>query len=216
MLEESFPLTAALVDRLIAEAREEVRSFVKPADQYREPKLVIARYTAAIAVNFTDWLGKTYPWARHEIAQYALKDNLRCEQSQDHVGMLLNFTKGAGVRVMAEDFEWVAEPVEAIRKLLGRVCDAGFTGLAILAILENTSQVFIPVLEEMGKTLGVTDLTYTRVHGEADVEHSDAFIKALRAEWTMGHRDTQALACDALDAVLGLLHRIFEEVPTTA
>lgn len=216
MSKESFPLTSALVDGLITDARGRVRSFVKPAAQYRDPKLVIARYTAAIAVNFTDWIGKTYPWARHEIAQHALKDNLRCEQSQDHVGMLLDFAKAAGVRVTAEDFARVAEPVEAIRKLLGRVRDAGFTGLAILAILENTSEMFIPVLEEMGKTLGVTDLTYTRVHGEADVEHSDAFIRALKAEWTMGYRDTQAQICDAFDAAVKLLRRIFEEVPTTA
>lgn len=199
-----------LVDRLIREACEKVQGFVKRADEYDNPKLVIARYVAAVAVNFTDWIGKTYPWARHEVAQHALKDNLRCEQSQDHVGMLLNFAKQAGVQATAEDFDYVSEHVEAIRKLLGKVEDAGFTGLVILAVLENTSEVFIPVLEEMGKKLGITDLTYTRVHGEADAEHSDAFVAALKAEWTMGYKDHEGLTYNATNVAVEFLRRIFE------
>lgn len=202
-----------LVDRLIREAVEKVRGFVKRADEYDNPKLFIARYVAAVALNFTDWIGKTYPWARHEIAQCALKDNLRCEQSQDHVGLLLDFAKQAGAQATVEDFDYVSEQVAAIRKLLGKVEDAGFTGLVILAVLENASEVFIPVLEEMGRMLGVTDLTYTQVHGEADVEHSDAFVVALKAEWTMGYKDHESLAYNATHAAVEFLRRIFEEPP---
>lgn len=102
------------------------------------------------------------------------------------------------------------QKVTVIRNLLSDTLNAGLTGLVILSVLEKTSEIFIPVLEDMGKSLGVTDLTYTQVHGEADAKHSEAFICALKAELAIGyHYDT--LTRSAADAAVGLLQRIFEE-----
>src|SRR6185503_914166 len=96
------------VDEHIRKAREAVSGFVKTAEEYPNPRFIIARYTAAIAVNFTDWMGKTCPWARHELAQHALKDNLRCEQADNHAGMLLNFAAQANAMPSEEHYMHVS------------------------------------------------------------------------------------------------------------
>ncbi|MBX4210839.1 hypothetical protein KW783_02590 [Candidatus Parcubacteria bacterium] len=209
-----------LVDRLISEARDKVKGFVKPADEYGNPRLIISRYVATVGINFTDWIGKTYPWTRHELAQYALKDNLRCEQSEDHIGMLIKFAEHAMYFPEWNQFAHSKE-VRVIRQLLSNIEDAGLTGLIILAILENTSEVFIPVLEKLiqkfhllhRKTYGSADLTYTQAHGKADAKHSDAFTAALKAEWTMGYRNHEGIVFNASNAAVNFLRRIFEETP---
>lgn len=199
------------VDLLIQEARKEVEGFVMPADEYTDHRLIIARYVAAFAVNFTDWIGKTLPWARHELAQFALRDNLRCEQGQDHIGMLLNFARQAGVHATDLGSYHVSQKVAMIRNLLRDTSNAGLAGLVILSVLEETSKIFIPVLEDMGRRLGITDLTYTQVHGEADAQHSEAFIRALKAELAVGYQDYDILTRSAANAAVGLLQKIFEE-----
>jgi hypothetical protein len=204
-----------LVDRLILEACEKVRGFVKRADEYNNPKQIIARYVAAVAGNFIGLIGMTYPWVRHEGAQHALKDNLRCEQGHDHIGMLHDFAKQAGVTATTEDFDYVAGHLKAIRNLMSYVADAGLIGLVFLAVLESTSVVFIPVLEDIGKKLDVTDLTYTKVHGEADAKHSAALVAALKAEWTMGYCYHEGHVKNAIGVVVEFLRRIFEEEPLT-
>lgn len=74
--------------QFISNAKAEVREMILRSDV--DSRTIIARYTAAVAVNFTDWIGKTIPWARHETARHALVDNLRCESVHDHVKMPLN------------------------------------------------------------------------------------------------------------------------------
>src|SRR4051812_15565460 len=76
---------------LISDAKSRVKGIVAASEI--DLRIVIARYTAAIAVNFTDWIGKTIPWVRHEVAYSSLVDNLRCEAGHDHVGMLLRFAE---------------------------------------------------------------------------------------------------------------------------
>ena len=203
------------VDQNIEAARQAVRGFVKTAEEYPNPRFIIARYTAAIAVNFTDWMGKTYPWARHELAQHALKDNLRCEQMQDHVGMLLNFAAQANASPSEEHYMHVAVEVGEIRLLMSKVEDAGIVGLTILAILETMSEVFIPVLEKLGEQCGVSDFEYTRIHGVADVAHSKAFVAALKAEWSMGYTYHEGVVNNAVWVTVALLRRIFQDTHAT-
>ncbi len=122
----------------------------KPANQRR----LIGRYTAAFAVNFTDWIGKTYPWVRHELAQHALKDNLRCEQTQDHIGLLMRLASACKATPTMQDHRDACEQVIAIRKNLTRTnTNAGLRGLAILAHLESMSEVFIQCLVQLHKSL---------------------------------------------------------------
>lgn len=192
---------------LISNAKEQVREIVE--NSRTDSQTVIARYTAAVAVNFTDWIGKTIPWARHETAHHALVDNLRCEAVQDHVKMLLNFAMFSKAMPDREDYAHTYLEVANIRKLFAEPSTAGLSGVALCAVLENTSEIFIPDLARRAKELGCTDFTYTNVHGEADVEHSNAFLKATEAEETMGYRNAEYFVKDAAELAVALIARIY-------
>lgn len=192
---------------LISNAKERVRWIVE--NSKTDSRTVIARYTAAVAVNFTDWIGKTIPWARHETAYHALVDNLRCEASQDHVGMLLRFAAHSKAMPDHKDYAHTYDEVASIRKLFAEPATAGLSGVALCAVLENTSEIFIPDLARRAKELGCTDFTYTNVHGEADAEHSDAFLRATEAEETMGYRSAEYFVNDAAEQAIALIARIY-------
>ena len=115
---------------------------------------LIARYTAGVAGEFQAWLGITYAYARHENAQHALKDNLRCELGQDHIGMLYKFAGQIGALPTSDHRMYVEEHIKRLRLLFGDTRTVGLAGLTVLAVLENASQVFIPVLADVAKSLG--------------------------------------------------------------
>ncbi len=188
----------------IDQAKQDVRRIVESSQG--NARGVISLYTAAFAVNFTDWLGKTYPWVRHERSRFALADNIRCESVEDHVGMLLNFARSCRV---TPGFGALDPQLRDIRMLFVNPVDAGLKGLALCTILECTSTVFIPDLERRAQELGCTDFTYTRVHGEADAEHSRAFVEALSSEITMGYENPNHSIDKALAATIELLRSIY-------
>ncbi len=202
------PERPTIVRTIIGDSKHEVDSIV--CGSTKDNHSVIATYTAAVAVNFTDWIGKTLPWARHELARYALTDNLRCEAVQDHVGMLLNFAFYSDATPEAEHYQHVRGAVFEIRQLFADPKTAGLSGVALCAVLENTSEIFIPDLAKRAKECGCKDFTYTDVHGIADVEHSDAFTKATIAELTMdyGLHDEQ-IVLKAATLAVNLIRAIY-------
>ena len=193
--------------KFISNAKNEVGRII--AHSKVDSRTIIARYTAAVAVNFTDWIGKTIPWARHETARHALVDNLRCEAVHDHVRMLLNFAALSKAMPDREDYAHTYDEVTDIRKLFAEPTTAGLSGVALCAVLENTSEIFIPDLARRAKECGCTDFEYTNVHGEADVEHSDAFLRATEAEQTMGYRNPEYFVRDATELAVALIARIY-------
>ena len=195
------------INEHILDAKIKVQKIV--TESKKDPHVVIARYTAAVAVNFTDWIGKTIPWTRHEAAYNALVDNLRCESSQDHVGMLLRFAALSKALPNREDYAHTDMEVAAIRKLLAEPATAGLSGIALCAVLENTSEIFIPDLARRAEKCGCTDFTYIDVHGAADVEHSYAFLKATEAEQTMRYQDSDFLVTAATETALALIAKIY-------
>ncbi len=170
---------------------------------------VIARYTATFAVNFTDWLGRAYPWVRHELSQHALKDNLRCEAEQDHVEMLLAFAHSCGAEPTPFEHSLMRGPLRDVRALFKKSENAGLGGLALCAVLEGTSAIFIPDLAKRGAELGCKSFAYTDVHGEADIEHADAFTKALEAECGMGYSNPELTCHRGAEAALRLIRVIY-------
>lgn len=196
-------------DKIIENAKVEVRKIVDGGKKVVSSQVVIARYTAAMAVNFTDWIGKTIPWIRHEIAYCALVDNLRCEAGQDHVGMLLRFATFSESMPTRENYAYIHDEVANIRKLFAEPATAGLSGVALCATLEVTSEVFIPDLADRAVDLGCADLTYTNVHGEADAEHGRALLKAVEAEATMGFHDAGYFIENAAQRAVALISRIY-------
>lgn len=70
--------------------------------------------------------------------------------------------------------------------------------------------VFIPDLEERAIELGSANLRYTEIHGIADIEHSEAFLKALELELTMGYENGEAKAFHVVDIALALVEKIYK------
>jgi hypothetical protein len=173
------------IAQLITDTKEMIQ--YKVSNSKAGDRDVLARYTAATAVNFTDWVGKTIPWVRHELSRQVLIDNLRCETADDHVGMLLNFATLSGAMPERADYAHVEDDLKNVRSIFNPIQQAGLSGLALCAMLESTSEIFIPDLAERAKRLGCKDFTYTDVHGVADVAHSDGAIRALECEVTMGY-----------------------------
>ena len=69
-----------------------------------------------------------------------------------------------------------------VKEVRHRCTTSPCEGLAVMATLENASLVFVPWLRAAAVRLGSTDLTYADKHGEADVLHADAFVRALESE----------------------------------
>ena len=195
------------IENIIDSAKNKVKTIVE--NSQTSPELVISRYTAAVAVNFTDWIGKTIPWIRHENAYYALVDNMRCESVEDHVEMLLNFAKLSDSMPNKSDYEFVEKEVQEIRKLFRDPASAGLSGVALCAVLENTSEIFIPDLAKKAKERGCENFTYTDVHGEADVEHSQAFTEATGKELTMGYHNHEIVIEKAMETGINLIRKIY-------
>lgn len=195
------------IKKIIIKAKKKVGNVVNLSKV--DSSTVIARYTAAVAVNFTDWIGKSIPWVRHEDAYHALVNNLRCEAAEDHVGMLFKFASLSKSVPERDHYEYTKKEVGEIRKLLRDPATSGLTGVALCAVLENTSEIFIPDLAKKAKACGCNDFTYTDVHGEADIEHSQAFVKATESEIQMGYGNKNVLIQKAVDAAIDLIARIY-------
>ncbi|MEK7151495.1 MAG: iron-containing redox enzyme family protein [Patescibacteria group bacterium] len=208
------------VKELINDTRDTVRARLHLLDWAKHPdevlKGIVRRYTAAVAINFTDWMGKTLPWVRHELARYALADNLRCETVENHADMLLDFACYCDATPDDDSYRFTNRQVQEIRRLLSNPLMAGVVGLTVMTLLEAISQEFIPILEKIAIRLGASNsqLQYTQVHGMADVAHADNFTKALKAELTMGYGiEANHDIREAKLAVERLLNSIFISSP---
>jgi len=193
----------------LASATASAKTFLKPLDGASDDiaRKTIKRYTAAIEGNFLAWMGGASISARSVVSKFAADENLWVEIRDDHPSMLRNFAKCAKAEPDAEDFQYVHDEVMKIRNLVGEL--SGVKNITLMAALENTSASFIPYLAELAKKLGCTDLTYTDVHGEADIEHANQFLEALSDEQKLGYQNAEKEIDDTLALTLGLLKKIF-------
>ena len=193
----------------LANATVSVKNFLRPLSSLSDDDVrkVIRRYTAAIEGNFLAWMGGASISARSVVSKFAADENLWVEIRDDHPSMLRNFAKCTKTEPDAEDFQYVHSEVMKIRNLVGEL--SGVKNIALIATLENTSTSFIPYLAELAKRLGCTDLTYTDIHGEADIEHANQFLEALSDEQNQGYQSAEKEIDDTLALTLGLLKKIF-------
>lgn len=195
------------MNEAIKKAGERVRLLLpKEATSKEEAVFIIRRYTAAIEGNFVSWMGAAAISARSVEGRYAASENLWVEMKDNHAGMLRAFAKAAGAEPEKADYQSVENAVESIRTMVAEM--SGLKNLTLMAVLENTSAEFIPPLEKLAQQLGSTNLTYTKVHGEADIAHADQFT------WAVGHESTHYPNADkqiaaAVDAAIKFLEVIF-------
>lgn len=195
------------INDTISQARNLVESFLPKEDVSDErARLIIRRYVAAIEGNFVSWMGAAAITARSVQGRYAASENLWVEMKDDHAGMLRAFARGAGAEPLAEDHQSMAVAIQSVRTMVGEM--SGLRNLALMAVLENTSAAFVPLLETLAVQLGAPDLTYTKVHGEADIAHADQFAWALEHEMPH-HEGAEKIVEDTIAASAEFMRAIF-------
>lgn len=193
--------------RLFEQARERIRVSLPANELTNEEALAfIRKYTAAIEGNFVAWMGAAAISARSVQGRYAASENLWVEMRDDHAGMLHAFARAANAEPTADDFASVAEAVASVRSMVAEM--SGLKNLVLMAVLENTSAQFIPLLEKLAVQLGSTNLTYTKIHGEADVAHADQFLWAVEQE-REHYGDADAAISSAIGVSVAFLEQVF-------
>lgn len=187
---------------------QEVRSFLPPDSLDKETKRKILRkYVAAIEGNFVSWMGAAAISARSVQGRYAASENLWVEMRDDHAGMLRDFARSAHCEPELEDYQAISMAVGDIRGLVAEL--SGLGCLMLMAVLESASGVFIPWLENTAKELGSTNLRYTQVHGEADIDHADQFAWAVTHEMAF-YEDPEKILQESARNTTCLLKVIFQ------
>jgi hypothetical protein len=178
------------------------------ADRGLQSRRVIAVYTA-MASNFIAWLAVAGHFVKSEVAKTALLQNLQCEVGDNHRGMLLDFAEKCDALPDYDDYQYVSGDVGLVWALLRDPEYRGLRGLAVVATLEYLSLTFVPELARRAEECGCTDHQYPRVHGEADIAHSDILLKALKAEIGADYRSAETVVIGAVKAAEDLVRRIF-------
>ncbi len=168
---------------------------------------ILEKYGAAIEPNFTYWMSAAMLSAKSKEARNTAEENLTVEIEQDHRKMLRFLLEQTDAIPNYSEYLTVKLQTEKIHEIASK--GNGLANLTVIAILENASLIFIPKLEEISIALGATDLKYTKVHGEADLAHAQAFLKALEYE-KQQHNNPNELILEASNATYGLLNQIFK------
>lgn len=192
---------------ILSQAEAQIKEII--GNSTANSRTVIGRYTAAAAINFTDWISKTLLWVRHPIARYALSENLQVESVDDHVGMLYNFAASCNAWPREQDSRYIYPELVAVRALFADPLTAGLSGATIIALVERGSLSFMLDLAWRGKECGCGDFTYTDVHSMVDLGHSAEAAEAAEKERGMGYQNPELIMERATEAVVSLVRKIW-------
>ena len=144
---------------------------------------VVQLYTTAFQSYFLSWLAQTALAAKSALAREVALENLAVEQSENHPDLLYHFAESAMALPTSIGQSWLHAHLHDIQLLFAQ-SESNLGGVALIALLENYSLRFIPVLDAIGVRLCLAKHArrYTQVHGEADIAHAHRFSLALDAE----------------------------------
>ena len=195
------------IHKKLEQARNNVKSKLKTIDVFsvEQAKDILARYTAGIEGNFVQWMGAAVIYARSPQGKYAATENLDVEVKENHPAILREFAKSAKAEPSLEHYQAVDAVVASMRTLIAS--GNGLEALTVMATIENTSTAFVPYLAGLAKKRGSTNLHYTHIHGEADVEHARQFVWAVEHELKQ-HDDAEKKIDLAINKTLHYLNTI--------
>ncbi len=197
------------VPLMLGESKQRVLSTLPPENSLdaNSARMIIRRYAAVFEGNFVSWMSAGVISARSPYARFAATENIWVELRDNHPGMLKTFAVSCGALPHPDDVVTVLVEVDAIRKLVGEL--SGIKCIALMAFLENTSEVFIPYLASLAHRLGSSNYDYTNVHGKADALHAEQFLKALEEESVQSYPNPQGDIEEVFCKALLLLKSIF-------
>jgi hypothetical protein len=192
----------------IAIAKESIHRIVR--DSRAADAVIISNVRVAFPYKFTHVLGATAAFlGEYPEALKAINDNMRDEVTQDHVGMAIRFAAAANA-VPSWENEAHMEPIcNRIRQSFAKPAHAAKYGIALLAMLETTSQIFIPDLAMRAKRLGSTDLEFCDVHGVADIDHAEELCRAAAIVYGNAASGDEELLASAIADGVAFIGRIY-------
>lgn len=195
---------------IFKDAKNRIKTYLIPIESISDIQAsqILARYAAAFEGNFITWMAAASVSARSIYSKFAADENIYVEIQEDHPGMLRRFVTSAGVQVGEDAFLQVQNEVNSLRKLVSEI--SGLKNITLMAVLENTSTVFIPYLYELAAKLNATDFMYTNVHGEADIKHAEQFLEAMEKEYVQGYSQPMGDISETVELTCALLEKIFK------
>ncbi len=167
---------------------------------------IIARYTAAIAGNFVPWMAAAAVSARSIEARFVCETNIRDEMQENHPGLLYAFAKSANALPAVDDSLQTDDVIHGMRTTVAQM--NGLKNIAIMAVCENASLIFIPFLAALAQKCNGQDFRYTDIHGVADKEHAEKFLWALNCEMA-AHENAESTVEEAATMLVNFFKGIF-------
>ena len=143
-------------------------------------RTLLARYTASVEGNFVAWMGAAAIYARSLEGQFAAKENLYVELRDNHPQMLRDFSIASTSEPEFKDYSSISQEVVRMRSFIASA--NGLQVLTVMAVLEATSELFIPYLEMLAMKRNSQNIIYTRIHGLFDKSHAQQFAWAIEHE----------------------------------
>jgi hypothetical protein len=140
-------------------------------------KIILSRYKYVFEGNFITWMTSSYLFAQSLEAKQNSFENIWVEVIQNHPGLLHEFARAASINI---DTDQIDESISKIREQISQ--QKSVYSITLMALLESSSAIFVPYLENLAISLGVKDLKYSQIHGIADIKHADQFLESLNAE----------------------------------
>ncbi len=148
-------------------------------------RLIISKYgTFVELLSFWSVMWYAYYRVKSNAGREALIDNIECEWKDSHQMMLNTFLEKCDALPSREVQKIMRDALKPSWFILQKYAqkDSAFAHISFLALAENTSLSFIHRLAQAATKLWCDDLTYTDIHGEADIKHANLFEKAFYEE----------------------------------
>ena len=175
-------------------------------------KDIIAKYWCFVELlSFWSVMWYAYFWVKSEIGKEALSDNLDCEGKENHQMMLNVFLEECDAVYDKQTSQYMREVLKPAWSVLQKYAnqESAFAHIVFLTLAENTSLEFVPRLAQWAAKLWCKNMTYTDVHGEADIKHAQLFEKAFYDEqkylWITNEETNKII-----DIYFDIMIRIFE------
>jgi hypothetical protein len=195
--------------------QEKMKSLLPKFDDCNDEQIrhIIAKYWCFVELlSFWSVMWYAYFWAKSEAGKEALIDNIDCEGKQNHQMMLNTFLEECDAVYDKKISQYMREVLKPARTILQKYAnqESAFAHIVFLTLAENTSLEFIPRLAQGAQRLWCKDMTYTDVHGEADIKHAQLFEKAFyeeQAHLSVSNEETSKI----IEVYFVIMERIFEQ-----
>lgn len=147
-------------------------------------KHILLKYDQCFAINFVRWLSATHMQCKSAHAREVCLENLNCELNENHQAMLNNLVKPIKKPVI------FTTRLQSLIHALTFIVEDPREGLMVMAALENLSLGFVSWMRKAAEKIGLDNMVFFDVHGEADIDHAEKFIDAVLAEHDLQNKVT--------------------------